>query len=268
MNWRTRRFVVGDLHGVAALDAAMHRKFEVEPVRRAQARRLLDVMGEALLAAVEVDGGDALAGFQQRNRDMQGGGGFARTALLVAEHDDMRRWCRPWARCTKAISLVRLARRACRSRGRVDLRQPGAVRADEDFSSYPPFDWRTIAALLEEKVDLVWAPNVSVMYPEGFATRIVPEGPATAGLEDAFRPHFFAGVATVVAKLFTQARRPRGVRREGLPAAQGGHPHGARSRPAGQGHRRADGARKGRPRDVVAQRPDAESSAARLAPCR
>src|SRR5262249_12862208 len=36
------------------------------------------------------------------------------------------------------------------------------------------------------------------------ATRIVPEGPATAGLEDKFRPHFFAGVATVVGKLLIQ----------------------------------------------------------------
>jgi pantoate--beta-alanine ligase len=34
----------------------------------------------------------------------------------------------------------------------------------------------------------------------------VPEGPATAGLEDRFRPHFFGGVATVVGKLFTQVR--------------------------------------------------------------
>jgi pantoate--beta-alanine ligase len=42
------------------------------------------------------------------------------------------------------------------------------------------------------------------MYPQGFATRIVPDGPASAGLEDAFRPHFFAGVATVVGKLLIQ----------------------------------------------------------------
>jgi pantoate--beta-alanine ligase len=42
------------------------------------------------------------------------------------------------------------------------------------------------------------------MYPPGFATRVVPEGPATAGLEDKFRPHFFGGVATVVGKLLTQ----------------------------------------------------------------
>jgi len=43
-----------------------------------------------------------------------------------------------------------------------------------------------------------------VMYPPGFATRIVPEGPAAAGLEDRFRPHFFTGVATVVGKLLIQ----------------------------------------------------------------
>jgi pantoate--beta-alanine ligase len=42
------------------------------------------------------------------------------------------------------------------------------------------------------------------MYPEGFATRISMQGVATAGLEDAVRPHFFSGVATVVAKLLTQ----------------------------------------------------------------
>jgi pantoate--beta-alanine ligase len=42
------------------------------------------------------------------------------------------------------------------------------------------------------------------MYPDGFATRLAPEGAAKAGLEDQFRPHFFGGVATVVAKLFTQ----------------------------------------------------------------
>ena len=42
------------------------------------------------------------------------------------------------------------------------------------------------------------------MYPDGFSTAIAPGGPAKAGLEDAFRPHFFGGVATVVAKLFLQ----------------------------------------------------------------
>jgi len=60
------------------------------------------------------------------------------------------------------------------------------------------------SALRDAKVDLVWAPSVETMYPDGFATRLAPEGPAKAGLEDEFRPHFFGGVATVVAKLFTQ----------------------------------------------------------------
>jgi pantoate--beta-alanine ligase len=44
------------------------------------------------------------------------------------------------------------------------------------------------------------------MYPAGFATQIVPGGPASVALEDKFRPHFFSGVATVVAKLFLQCR--------------------------------------------------------------
>src|SRR5207253_10817260 len=47
---------------------------------------------------------------------------------------------------------------------------------------------------------------VKTMSPDGFATRILTEGPATAGLEDRFRPHFFGGVTTVVGKLFTQVR--------------------------------------------------------------
>ena len=53
--------------------------------------------------------------------------------------------------------------------------------------------------------DLVYAPESTEIYPRDFATRIVIDGPAT-GLESDFRPHFFSGVATVVAKLFLQCR--------------------------------------------------------------
>src|SRR5262249_55083635 len=74
----------------------------------------------------------------------------------------------------------------------------------EDFASYPRTWDADLAALADMAVDLVWAPPAAAMYPAGFATRIVPEGPATAGLEDKFRPHFFAGVATVVGKLLIQ----------------------------------------------------------------
>jgi pantoate--beta-alanine ligase len=83
---------------------------------------------------------------------------------------------------------------------------PTQFAPHEDFASYPrPFD-ADVAVLRELGVDLVWAPSPAVMYPEGFATRIAVKGPAEADLEDRFRPHFFGGVATVVAKLFAQCR--------------------------------------------------------------
>jgi pantoate--beta-alanine ligase len=47
---------------------------------------------------------------------------------------------------------------------------------------------------------------LDVMYPDGFATSVTVKGPAAVDLEDRFRPHFFGGVATVVAKLFAQVR--------------------------------------------------------------
>ena len=81
---------------------------------------------------------------------------------------------------------------------------PAQFAPHEDFGSYPRTFDSDVAALTEAKVDLVWAPTAAVMYPEGFATRLAPQGAALAGLEDKFRPHFFGGVATVVAKLFTQ----------------------------------------------------------------
>ncbi len=83
---------------------------------------------------------------------------------------------------------------------------PTQFAPHEDFSSYPrPFD-ADVAVLRDLGVDLVWAPSPDVMYPQGFATRVQVKGPAEADLEDRFRPHFFGGVATVVAKLFAQVR--------------------------------------------------------------
>ena len=104
------------------------------------------------------------------------------------------------------IALVRLARRRADRVVVSIFVNPAQFAPSEDFSTYPRTFDTDVAMLAQEKADLVWAPaNVAVMYPDGFATRIVPEGPATAGLEDRFRPDFFKGVATVVAKLFTQA---------------------------------------------------------------
>jgi pantoate--beta-alanine ligase len=81
---------------------------------------------------------------------------------------------------------------------------PTQFAPTEDFGAYPRNFERDVAALEKLGVDLVWAPTDTAMYPDGFSTALSPGGPAKAGLEDAFRPHFFGGVATVVAKLFLQ----------------------------------------------------------------
>lgn len=101
------------------------------------------------------------------------------------------------------LALVRLAaRRADRVVVSIFV-NPTQFAPHEDLASYPrTFD--ADLATLAGAADMIWAPEAAVMYPDGFATRIAPEGAATAGLEDSFRPHFFGGVATVVAKLLIQ----------------------------------------------------------------
>jgi pantoate--beta-alanine ligase len=104
---------------------------------------------------------------------------------------------------------IALVERARRKADRVVVSifvNPAQFAPHEDFSTYPrPFD-TDVAVLRDLGVDLVWAPSPEVVYPAGFATRVLVKGPAEADLEDRFRPHFFGGVATVVAKLFAQCR--------------------------------------------------------------
>jgi pantoate--beta-alanine ligase len=102
------------------------------------------------------------------------------------------------------LALVRLARRRADRVVVSIFVNPTQFGPTEDFSSYPRTWDADIAALSQLSVDAIWAPNIATMYPEGFASRIVPGGPAVAGLEDKFRPHFFGGVCTVVAKLLLQ----------------------------------------------------------------
>ncbi len=104
------------------------------------------------------------------------------------------------------VSLVRLAKRRAAKVVVSIFVNPTQFAPTEDFGSYPRTWKADVAKLAAEKVDLIWNPDVKTMYPDGFATRILTEGPATADLEDRFRPHFFGGVTTVVGKLFTQVR--------------------------------------------------------------
>ncbi len=102
------------------------------------------------------------------------------------------------------LSLIHLAQRRANRVIVSIFVNPTQFAPNEDFGSYPRTFATDLKALRALDVDLVWAPTVATMYPQGYATKIIPEGPALVGLEDAFRPHFFSGVATVVAKLLTQ----------------------------------------------------------------
>jgi len=102
------------------------------------------------------------------------------------------------------LALVRSARRRAQRVVVSIFVNPAQFAPNEDFASYPRSFETDVRVLGGMAVDLVWMPAATVMYPPGFVTRIVPAGPATAGLEDKFRPHFFSGVATVVTKLLIQ----------------------------------------------------------------
>lgn len=87
---------------------------------------------------------------------------------------------------------------------------PAQFAPTEDLDKYPRQLARDLDRLAHAGAHLAFTPAVSEMYPEGFATRISVGGPSS-GLESDFRPTFFEGVATVVAKLFLQALPDRAI---------------------------------------------------------
>src|SRR3979411_1450484 len=80
------------------------------------------------------------------------------------------------------VSLVRLAKRRATKVIVSIFVNPTQFAPSEDFGSYPRTWKADVAKLAAEKVDLIWNPDVKTMYPDGFATRILTEGPATAGV--------------------------------------------------------------------------------------
>ncbi|NOK60697.1 MAG: Cytidylate kinase [Chloroflexi bacterium AL-W] len=99
------------------------------------------------------------------------------------------------------LSLARLARDTCGSVAASIFVNPTQFGPTEDFARYPRSFERDLDLLRQEKVDLVFAPAVSEIYPEGFYTFVDVEH-VTDTLEGAVRPGHFRGVATVVCKLF------------------------------------------------------------------
>ncbi|HET7716278.1 MAG TPA: pantoate--beta-alanine ligase [Bauldia sp.] len=145
---------------------------------------------------------------------MDSGGGTGATDV-VRRVAGMQRLSAAWRAAGDRIALVptmgalheghlALVQRARELAARVIVSifvNPTQFAPTEDFAAYPRNEAADLAKLGPLGVNAVFAPAAGEMYPTGFATRITVEGPAR-GLESDFRPHFFGGVATVVAKLF------------------------------------------------------------------
>ena len=101
------------------------------------------------------------------------------------------------------LSLVRLARERARRVVVSVFVNPTQFGPKEDFAAYPRSEARDAELLAGVGCDLLFAPAVGEMYPQGFATTVTVAG-VSEPLDGAARPGHFAGVATVVAKLLNQ----------------------------------------------------------------
>jgi pantoate--beta-alanine ligase len=133
---------------------------------------------------------------------------------IVRTVAELRRLVTGWRKAGEAVALVptmgalhaghlALARDACGRAGRTLVSifvNPTQFGPNEDFARYPRDEAADVAKLAEVGIDAVYAPAAAEVYPTGFATTVKVAGPGD-GLETDFRPHFFNGVATVVAKL-------------------------------------------------------------------
>ena len=103
------------------------------------------------------------------------------------------------------LTLVREAKRQARNVVVSIFVNPTQFGPSEDLDAYPRQMSEDSRLLGAEGVDLLWAPPVEEVYPDGFATTVTVAG-LSENLCGASRPGHFDGVATVVAKLFAQVR--------------------------------------------------------------
>lgn len=139
--------------------------------------------------------------------------------LRAASPADLRRVVAGWRAAGETVAFVptmgalhdghlRLVEQARMEARRVVTSvfvNPAQFAAHEDLDTYPRTIERDAELLTDAGCDLLYAPTGSTMYPTGFVTRIAMDGPAL-GLETDHRPHFFGGVAIVVAKLLNQVQ--------------------------------------------------------------
>ena len=142
-----------------------------------------------------------------------------KTLPVVRTVEDLRAQVGAWHRNGETVALVptmgalhdghlALVRRARELADHVVASvfvNPTQFAPHEDFDRYPRDEAGDSAKLASAGCDLLYAPTVRGMYPEGFATAITVGGPAE-GLCGTFRPQMFGGVALVVTKLFLQAQ--------------------------------------------------------------
>ena len=80
---------------------------------------------------------------------------------------------------------------------------PAQFVANEDLTSYPRDEARDAKLAKAAGIDILFAPSVEEMYPDGYATWVDVED---TGAEGSARPTHFRGVATVCLKLFNIVR--------------------------------------------------------------
>ena len=132
---------------------------------------------------------------------------------------ELRSQVAAWRKSGERIALVTTM--GALHRGHLSLVEEGRRQADrvvatifvnpkqfgpgEDLDRYPRQEARDAELLADVGCDLLFAPSVDEMYPEGFSTTVSVAG-VTEGLCGAQRPGHFDGVATVVTKLLNQAQ--------------------------------------------------------------
>jgi pantoate--beta-alanine ligase len=105
------------------------------------------------------------------------------------------------------LSLIRRARRECDVVVVSLFVNPAQFGPGEDLEAYPRDEGRDAELAAAEGVELLFAPSVEQVYPDGFDTTVTVGGLTEVldGAPDQRGPGHFAGVATVVTKLFNMA---------------------------------------------------------------
>ncbi len=142
-----------------------------------------------------------------------------RATLPILRHvAELRAASRPWRRAGETVglvptmgalhaghlALVERATRDCDHTVATIFVNPKQFDRKEDLSRYPRDEGRDARLLAEHACELLFAPDVAEIYPEGFASTVSVTGVSDV-LEGLYRPGHFDGVTTVVCKLLLQA---------------------------------------------------------------